>query len=78
MRVHAEGVAPYIPIGHDQLDEVTQVLDANGIGYTVDLDAGSGGGEQVAAVNLGAGADIKSIQATLNNEVGGSENDDGD
>jgi hypothetical protein len=35
VRVHTEGTAPYIPIRHDQLDDLTRMLDANGIRYTV-------------------------------------------
>ena len=53
VRIHTEGVAPYIPIGLDQLDDVTQFLDGRGIGYTVDSDTGIRGGEQLAAINLG-------------------------
>ena len=76
VRIHTEGVAPYIPIGLDQLDDVTQFLDGRGIGYTVDSDTGIRGGEQLAAINLGNGADVESIQAALDADASGNDDDD--
>ncbi len=58
VRVHTEGAAGYIPIGDDQLDDVTQIIDTHGFGFTAALNAGGAGDEQVAIVNLGAGADV--------------------
>jgi hypothetical protein len=78
VRVHTEGVAPCIPIGHDQLDDVTQILEAHGFVYTVDLNAAGAGNEPVAAVNLGAGADVRDVQAALDAHTSGGEEDDAD
>jgi hypothetical protein len=52
---------PYIMIGHDQLDEVIDLLRKNGIGFQEDKDAATG----IAAINLGAGADADAIQNIL-------------
>jgi hypothetical protein len=78
VNVHTEGVAPYIPIGHDQLGDVTQILDAHGFAYTVDMNAGGTAAHPVAAVNLGAGADVAGVQAALDADDSGGEEDDAD
>src|SRR4051794_1702054 len=78
VHVHTEGVAPYIPIGHDQLNDVTQILDAHGFGYTVEMNAGGTAAQPVAAVSLGAGADVEGIQAALDADDSGGEEDDAD
>lgn len=73
VRVHTEGVAPYIPIGHEQLNAVTQLLDSAGFRYTVDMNAGGTRMDPVAAVNLGAGADVEGIQAVIDADPTGDE-----
>ncbi len=75
VRVHSEGVAPYIPIGHDQLNEVTQLLDACGFGYVVETNAGGTAADPLAVVNLGVGADVEGIQAALDANLSGDEDD---
>jgi hypothetical protein len=65
--VSTDGTAgPYIMVPVTQLDELRQILDRQGIRYSVDEDAISLDGEpEVATVNLGRGGDAKGVQKIL-------------
>ena len=57
---------PYLLIGRDQLDRVTQALNENGIIYSVDRDAIRADGVAVTSVvNLGQDADATAVQSIL-------------
>jgi hypothetical protein len=60
------GARPYIELPLDQLKEVQQVLEANGIRHTVDEDVISMDDKPfIATIDLGRGADPVAIQAIL-------------
>ena len=58
VKINQEGTAgPYIPIGVDQLDQVTRALNRRAIPYSTDPNAVRRDGEPVTAVvNLGEGS----------------------
>ena len=60
------GAGPYIELPLDQLKEVQQVLESNGIRHTVDEDSISmDDGPFIATIDLGRGADPVAVQAIL-------------
>lgn len=68
----------YIPIGHEQLADVRRVLDAAGVSFTVDENAGSDAtspAARVDVVNLG-GADPDQVQTVLDADLAGAGPDE--
>ena len=60
------GAGPYIMVPVGQLDEVTDLLDANKVPYWVDEEAISLDGKpEVAVINLGHGSDPAMAQRLL-------------
>lgn len=69
LHILTKGTAgPYIVVPVIQLGELSELLDKHCICYTVDDNAISLDGEpEVAVVDLGHGADVRTIQAILDN-----------
>ncbi|MGD0767417.1 MAG: hypothetical protein ABSB42_04250 [Tepidisphaeraceae bacterium] len=67
LTVNTEGNAgPYLMVPLDQLPEVRNVLQQNGIGHVVAPDAiGLNGRPVIAIIDFGRSADVGRIQAVL-------------
>ena len=67
LRVSTDGGArPYIDLPLDQLKEVKELLEANGVRHTVDEQAVSmDDGPFFALIDLGRGGDAEAVQAIL-------------
>lgn len=65
--VSTDGTAgPYIMVPLSQLADVRRILDKDGIRYWVEENAISlDGAPETTVVNLGRGADVKAIQAAI-------------
>ncbi len=61
-----DSARPYIVVPELQLQQVTDVLDANKVSYWVDEEALSmDGGPEITFINLGYGTDPAAIQRLL-------------